>query len=98
MSIKLEKNKHSFALLVANDPYRIKIESASLHVGKVSVAPSIMLALEKALCMDMIKMLIRRFEVKTYALSNSLLLTTISNAFIGQLSTRMILGFVSYAA
>ena len=77
---------------------RIKIDSASLHVGKVFVAPSIMLAHEKALRMDVIKMPILRVEVKMYALSNGLLSTTISNASIGQLPIRMILGFVSNAA
>ena len=96
--IKLEKNKHSFALLAANDHYKIKIDSASLYVRKVNVAPSIMLAHEKALSMGVIKMPIRRVEVKTYALSSGLQSTTISNAFIGQLPTRMILGFVSNAA
>ena len=96
--IKLEKNKHSFALLAANDHYRIKIDSASLYVRKVSVASSVMLAHEKALSMGVIKMPIRRVEVKTYALSSGLQSTTISNAFISQLPARMVLGFVSNAA
>ena len=61
------------------------------------MAPSIMLAHEKALRMDVIKMLILRVEVKMYALSNGFLSTTISNASIGQLPIRMILGFVSNA-
>lgn len=96
--IKLEKNKHSFALMSANDHYRIIVDSASLYVRKINVAPSVMLAHEKALSMGVIKMPIRRVEVKTYALSSGLQSTIMSNVFVGQLPTRLILGFVSNAA
>ena len=63
--IKLEKNNHSFMILTANDHYRTKINSASLYVRKANVAPSVMLAHEKASSMGVIKMPIRRVGIKT---------------------------------
>ena len=96
--IKLERSKDNFALMSANDNYKIQIYSASLYVRKINVSPSIMLAHEKALEKGVIKMPIRRVDVKTFALSNGLQSTTIANAFIGQLPTRLVLGFVSNEA
>lgn len=93
--IKLEKNKDVFSLMSATDSYKIVIQSASLYVRKISVAPSIMIAHEKALEKSVIKLPIRRIEVKTFSLSSGLQSSTISNAFIGQLPTRMILALVS---
>lgn len=95
LRIKLERNKDAFALMSANDNFKINIESASLFIRKIIVAPSIMLAHEKALTKGVIKMPIRRVDVKTFAVSAGLQSTTIANAFIGQLPTRIILGFVS---
>ena len=65
--IKLEKNKHFFALLVANDHYRIKTGSTSLYVKKVNLAASILLMLQKAFSMGVVKMPIRRVEIETCA-------------------------------
>ena len=95
MRIKLERNKNSFVLMSASESFKIHIEAASLFVRKVNLAPSILLAHEKALEKGVIKMPIRRVEVKTFALSSGLKSTTIANAFIGQLPTRLVLGFVS---
>lgn len=96
--IKLERNKDAFTLMSAADNFKINIQSASLYVRKVNIAPSIVLAHEKALDRGVIKMPIRRVEVKTFALSSGLQSTTIANAFIGQLPTRLILGLVSNVA
>jgi hypothetical protein len=96
--IKLERNKDIFVLMSANDNFKINIQLAKLYVRKVNVSPSIQIAHEKALEMGVIKMPIRRVDVKSFAISSGLQSTTISNAFIGQLPTRLILGFVSNAA
>lgn len=93
--IKLERNKDIFSLMSKEDAYKIVIQSASLYIRKVLVAPSIMIGHEKALEKGVIKMPIRRIEVKTFSLSTGLQSSTIANAFIGQLPTRIILGFVS---
>lgn len=95
LRIKLERQKNPFVLMSAADSFKLKIQSASLYVRKVNVIPSIILAHEKALEMGVIKMPIRRIEVKTFALASGIQSTTIANAFIGQLPTRLILGFVS---
>lgn len=96
--IKLERNKDSFALMCANDTFKLAVLSAKLYVRKLNVAPSIILGQEKALEKGVIKMPIRRVEVKTFALSSGLQSSTIANAFIGQLPSRVIMGFVSNAA
>lgn len=96
--IKLERNKDIFSLMSSNDSYKILIQSANLYVRKVTVAPSIMIGHEKALEKGVIKMPIRRIDVKTFSLSTGLQSSTIANAIIGQLPTRIILGFVSNLA
>lgn len=98
MRIKLERNKDSFALMSATNDFKIHIQSASLYVRKINVAPSVIIAHEKALEKGLIKMPIKRVDVKTFALSSGLQSTTIANAFIGQLPSRIILGFVSNEA
>lgn len=93
--IKLERNKNTFCLMAADDAYKLSIKSASLFVRKVNIAPSVLLAHEKALGHGLIKLPIRRVEVKSFALSSGLNSFTIPNAFIGQLPSKIILGFVS---
>ncbi|GFU52042.1 uncharacterized protein F54H12.2, partial [Nephila pilipes] len=58
-----------------------------LKIRKVKVAASIAIAHEVALSKGVIKMPIRRTEVKSFALSSGIQSITISNAFIGQLPT-----------
>ncbi|KAF8789562.1 hypothetical protein HNY73_007492 [Argiope bruennichi] len=96
--IKLERQKDSFSLLSNTDNYKIGLISASLFIRKINVAPSIVLAQEKALERGLVKIPIRRAEVRSFALSSGIQSSTIANAFIGQLPTRLILGFVSNEA
>lgn len=98
LRIRLERNKDGFCLLSENDNYKCQIHSAKLYIRKIIVSPSVMLAHEKALEKGMIKMPIRRVDVKTFTLSAGLASTTISNAFIGQIPTRLIMAFVSNEA
>lgn len=96
--IQLERSKDSFCLMSPDDNFKIEITHASLFIRKVSVAPSIVLAHERALSGGVMKFPLRRVDVKTFLLSPGLQSTIISNAFIGQLPTRIILGLVSNAA
>ncbi|GFT19904.1 uncharacterized protein F54H12.2, partial [Nephila pilipes] len=98
LRIKLERSKDSFALMSASQEFKLIIHHASLFVRKVKVAPSIAIAHEVALSKGVIKMPIRRTEVKSFALSSGIQSITISNAFIGQLPTRLIMGLVSNTA
>ncbi|GBO02078.1 Uncharacterized protein F54H12.2 [Araneus ventricosus] len=95
LRIKLERNKDSFALMSSTQDFKVVIQHASLFVRKVKVAPSIVIAHEIALSKGVIKMPIRRTEVKSFALSSGMQSITIPNAFIGQIPTRLILGMVS---
>ncbi|XP_055938100.1 uncharacterized protein F54H12.2-like [Argiope bruennichi] len=98
LRIKLERNKDSFALMSATQDFKVVIYHASLFVRKIKVAPSVVIAHELALSKGVIKMPIRRTEVKSFALSSGMQSITIPNAFIGQLPTRLIMGMVSNAA
>ncbi|GBO29575.1 Uncharacterized protein F54H12.2 [Araneus ventricosus] len=98
VKIKLERHKDTFSLMSSVDDFKLVIGSASLFIRKINVAPSIVLAHEKALERGVIKIPIRRSEVRSFALSNGLQSSTIANAFIGQIPTCLILGFVSNAA
>lgn len=93
--IKLERAKNAFALMASENNYKIHIQAASLYVRKITVSPSVLIGQEKALEKGVVKMPIRRVDVKSFALSNGLQSSTIANAFIGQLPIRIILGFVS---
>lgn len=95
LRIKLEKNKDAFYIMSETDNYKCHIQTAKLYIRKVSISPSVMLAHERALEKGLIKIPIRRTEVKTFTLSNGISSTTISNAFLGQLPSFLILGFVS---
>ncbi|GFR06394.1 uncharacterized protein F54H12.2 [Trichonephila clavata] len=95
LRIKLERNKDSFTMMSATHDFKMVIQHASLFVRKVKVAPSIMIGHETALGNGAIKMPIRRTEVKSFALSSGMQSITISNAFIGQLPTLLIMGMVS---
>lgn len=93
--IKLERQKDAFALMAANDQYKLKMLSASLYIRKVDVAASVILAHEKALSKGVMKIPIRRVEVKTFALSKSLQSYTLPNAFLSELPSRVIIGLVT---
>ncbi|XP_054723116.1 uncharacterized protein F54H12.2-like [Uloborus diversus] len=96
--IKLERNKNSFCLMSATNDFKINILSASLYVRKVNIAPSIIVAHEKALEKGVIKMPIRRVEIKSFSLSAGIASEHIANAFLGQLPNRLIMGLVSNEA
>ncbi|GFY03870.1 uncharacterized protein F54H12.2 [Trichonephila clavipes] len=96
--IKLERQKDPFSLMASGDNYKICLKSACLFIRKINVAASVVLAQEKALELGLIKMPIRRAEVRSFALSSGLQSSTIANAFIGQLPSRLILAFVSNEA
>lgn len=93
--IKLERHKNPFCLMSASDGFKISVQSASLFIRKVNVAPSVILAQEKALERGVANLPIRRIEVKCFALSAGLQSSTIANAFIGQLPSKLIIGFIS---
>ncbi|KAF8784261.1 hypothetical protein HNY73_009965 [Argiope bruennichi] len=93
--IRLLRHKSEFALMSSSADCKIIIQSASLFIRKVNVAPSIIIAQEKALEHGSMKLPIRRADVRTFSLAKGLQSLTIPNAFIGPLPSRVILGFVA---
>ncbi|GFU64826.1 uncharacterized protein F54H12.2 [Trichonephila clavipes] len=90
LRIKLELHKVAFALMSSAQDFKIVIQHASLFVRTVKVAPSIMIDHEAALSKGVIKMPIRRTEVKSFALSSGMQSITIANTHVGQIPTRLI--------
>lgn len=95
LRIKFERMKDDFVLMAASGEYKLQLLSSTLYVRKVNVAASVILAHEKALTKGVMKLPIRRVEVKTFALSKDLQSHTISNAFLSELPSRVIIGLVS---
>ncbi|XP_067128888.1 uncharacterized protein F54H12.2-like [Centruroides vittatus] len=92
--IKLERSKDAFALMATDNNYQIRLKNITLKVNKVEVSPSILIGMEKALENSVIKMPYRRVDIKVFTLSKGILSSNISNAIIGQIPKRIIIGFV----
>lgn len=93
--IKLVREKDSFVLMSTTTGYKFQIKSARLLLRKVNVNPSVYIAHQKALDIGVIKLNLRKIEVKTFTLASGLQSTAIPNAFVGNLPTRVIISFVT---
>ena len=76
----------------------MNIMATSLWVRKVKLAQSILMAHGKALMMGNALYPIARCDVKTISLPQGITTATQENVFLGQLPTRVVIGFVSNAA
>ncbi|XP_023232096.1 uncharacterized protein LOC111631979 [Centruroides sculpturatus] len=92
--IKLERSKDAFALMANSDNYQIRLKNIMLKVNRIEVSPSILLGMEKTLENSVIKMPYRRVNIKVFTLSKGILSSNISNAIIGQIPKRIIIGLV----
>ena len=95
LRIKLERSKDSFLLMSTKDDYKFQIKQATLLMRKVEINASISIAHEKALDIGMMKYPIRKIDIKIFTLATGIQSSTISNAYIGNLPTRIIIAFVS---
>ncbi|XP_067135834.1 uncharacterized protein F54H12.2-like [Centruroides vittatus] len=92
--IKLERSKDAFALMATADNYQIRLKNITLKVNRIEVSPSILIGMEKTLENSVIKMPYRRVNIKVFTLSKGILSSNISNAIIGQIPKRIIIGLV----
>lgn len=95
LRIKLEKAKHTFALLASSGNYQLAIDSASLFIRRCEIAGSILVAHEKALESQLIQLPFTRIEIKTFTISSGLKSITIPNAINGALPNRVVLAMCS---
>ena len=100
MRLKLHRNKDT-AVIMANEnnaAYRTVIVKAELRVRKVRVSPVVTLSHAKALEQANAKYPLNRVECKTFTLAAGCLNATQENIFMGQIPSRVIVGFVDHDA
>ena len=95
--IKLIRSKNAFCLLSDAD-VKVKILSATLHVRKVKLIPSVFLAHAKALEHSNAKYPIRRVVCKAFTIPRGLLDASHEKLFSGQLPCRLVVGLVKNTA
>ena len=78
--------------------YTARITEAALFVWRVWISPSIILAHEKALSKTTAKYPLTRVEVKAITMHSGIHGETLDNVILGQLSKRIIVGFVENKA
>ncbi|XP_067135114.1 uncharacterized protein F54H12.2-like [Centruroides vittatus] len=76
------------------DNYQIRLKNITLKINRIEVSPSILIGMEKTLENSVIKMPYRRVNIKVFTLSKGILSSNISNAIIGQIPKRIIIGLV----
>ena len=97
VKIKLTRNKDSFCLMSgAGDGVRFKlhIDSASLFVKKVKVAPGIRLAHAEALLTSPAKYPVDRVSMKVFSIPAGARVSNQDNLFLGQLPKMLVMGLV----
>lgn len=99
MTVKLQQAKTAFHLMgpVESMPM-FEILDAELFVRKVKIAPSVLLAHNKALSVATAKYPITRVDMKAITIPSGSQTKTIDNIYLGILPKRCIIGFVKTSA
>ena len=94
--LKFVRSRNTFSLLSSEDDadYKVLIQTATLWVRKVQLAPSIRLAHEKALMRGNAKYPINRVLCNVYSISRGNMNMVKDNLFNGQLPNRVIIGML----
>ena len=100
MKIKLHRSKDSFCLMSSTPDadYKVKIQSATLYIRRVSVNPTVALAQANTLEQTTAKYPLRRVEVKTFSIPQGNQSFTRERMFLGQTPKRIVLGCVENTA
>lgn len=99
LNIVFSRAKAAFCLMHAGtQKYCVKIHSAILHVKRVKIAPSILLAHHKVLQTATAKYPVSRVDVKNFTIPNGSSTHSIDVVFSGQLPVRVIIAFVLNSA
>lgn len=96
LQVKCVRSSNSFCLLASEDTadYKVLIQSATLMVRKVQVAPSVRLAHEKALLKSTAKYPIDRVLVNVYSVPEGNMNMIKDNLFHGQLPNKVVVAMV----
>ena len=99
MRVRLIRSKDVFCLIdYENDNVKVHLLEASLRVRRAKINPGVLLAHSKALTRGTAKYPLTRVEVKSFTLHTNSSGETLDNIILGQLSKRIIIGFVSNKA
>ncbi|KAJ6642627.1 hypothetical protein Bhyg_07580 [Pseudolycoriella hygida] len=98
MSIKLQRSNNAFHLMGGSDAGIFEIVDAELHVRKVKISPSVILAHNQALAVATAKYPINRVDVKAITIPAGSQTKTMDNVYLGMLPKRCIIGFVNTTA
>ncbi|XP_071580194.1 uncharacterized protein F54H12.2-like [Temnothorax nylanderi] len=96
--MRLVRSKDSFCLMENTSTSKIRILDASLLVKRAKISPGILLAHARMLSKTTAKYPLTRVEVKTFTIHAGLVGESIDNVILGQLSKRIIVGFVDNRA
>lgn len=95
LKIRMIRAKSAFCLLRSDAiNYKLRLESVSLLVKKVSVAPEIRLAHEHTLQTATAKYNFDRIVIKTYSLPTGTRTSNLENLFLGTLPKRLVIGLL----
>ncbi|UYV83395.1 hypothetical protein LAZ67_23000870 [Cordylochernes scorpioides] len=97
LKIRLPRAKNSFVLMSNTQGFVLKITKAFLLVLKVTVSPSVVLAHNKTLENGVAKYPILK-NVKTLTIASGTHSTILPNLFLGPVSNRIVIGFVTNGA
>ena len=78
--------------------YSVHIQEANLLVRRVKISPSVLLAHAQSLSKTTAKYPLTRIEVKAITMHSRIHRETLDNIVLGQLSKRIIIGFVNNKA
>ena len=93
--LRFHPQKHTFALMSANNHFKINITDAFLLMRKVRPTPGVLLGHSDALAKGPAKFPITRKECKCFAVSTGLRSFKKDNIFLGQLPKRIVIGMVA---
>lgn len=94
IKLRFHPQKRTFALMAANNHFKIEISEAYLLMRKVRPSPGVLLGHSDALAKGPAKFPITRKECKCFAVSTGLRGFKKDNIFLGQLPKRIVIGMV----
>jgi hypothetical protein len=99
LRVKFNRSKSSFNLQTAEGSgFKVHLLDATLLVRKMTISPTVLLAHTRALETATAKYPLSRVDMKSITISRDIQSKSIDNIYLGQLPTRVIVGFVSNAA
>ncbi|XP_020298873.1 uncharacterized protein F54H12.2-like, partial [Pseudomyrmex gracilis] len=98
MRLRLIRSKDYFCLMESTPQTRVRIVDATLIMRRAKLSAGVVLAHVKKLSKTTAKYLLTRVEVKSFTIHRGVVRESIDNAILGQLTKRVIIGFVENKA